>query len=165
MILLHIRGKIISQVYISIAKFFKVTEQLSSTSFYFLRYKYYFVNPTYKLMYLTRKVNNYTRKVMRNFITETLYNTFSIITITIKIPFLMLLMKGFMFHTDYQRGLRVSTSDTEKRHNILKEMVKMEIEISFLLYITSANLENGKEPKRHKLRRYCTLLLCHVSEI
>ena len=59
----------------------------------------------------------------------------------------MLLMKGFMFHTDYQRGLRVSTSDTEKRHNILKEIVKMEIEVSFLLYITSASLENGKEPK------------------
>lgn len=77
----------------------------------------------------------------------------------------MLRMKGFMFHTDYQRGLRVSTSNTEKRHNILKEMIKMEIEISFLLYITSANLENGKEPKRHKLRRYCTLLLCHESEI
>ena len=53
-------------------------------------------------------------------------------------------MKGFMFHTDYQRGLRVSTSDTEKRHYILKEIVKMEIEISFLLYITSANLENGR---------------------
>ena len=57
MILFHIRGKIISQVYISIAKFFKVTEQLSSTSFcYLLRYKYYFINPTYTLMYFTTKV-------------------------------------------------------------------------------------------------------------
>ena len=46
----------------------------------------------------------------------------------------------------YQREHTVSTRHTEKCHNILKEVVKMEIEIS--LYITSANLEKGKEPKQ-----------------
>lgn len=58
-------------------------------------------------MYLTRKVNVTTEEMPWGTwsITQTLYNTFSI---TIKIPFLMLLMNGFMFHS-------VSTSDTEKK--------------------------------------------------
>lgn len=54
----------------------------------------------------------------------------------------MLLMNGFMFHS-------VSTSDTEKKkksQNVLEETVKMEIKICF--YITTANLEKGKEPKQ-----------------
>lgn len=59
MIILYLYEKITSQIYKRIAKFFlKVIEQLSPTSFhYLLGYKYYFTNSTYKLMYLTRKVN------------------------------------------------------------------------------------------------------------
>lgn len=123
-------------------QFLKVTKQLSSVSFfyYFLRYKDYFTNPTYKLMHLTRKLQkkcheklyhtdsikhfqnqNNNKNVMSNVTYERIY-----------IP-------------HYQREHTVSARDTENCHNILKEVVKMQIEISF--YITSANLEKGKEPK------------------